>query len=1267
MRRSLALAAVATLCWAVGHGTVSVNYLQERPEPNSDVLSLVQAVTLMQMNHRWLRSSMGVSAWLEDPVLRQRLSELLFERGQDPGQMDSSRVEEMWHSSLKEDMDKIMHNELQKRVNLSQVEALQEDSAEQRHRSLEERKHKGEEKARKRRVKSERRKDLYEEGRRRRLEEALRKRQQREEERKLREAAELQHKRVLRDKMVQEEGRLREAKEAARRAEEERVRWEAAEVAAEQKAAEKRKLEYEAHQSEERAKQTAEEQLKLEAAAKAAEERAKRSAEEQLKLEEAAKAEEEKAKEAVEEQLRLEAAARDAEAKAVAEEAKWEALVEEAKEREELVQQEEQKAEEEAKAKAKEDNRRKAEEEDALKTLEDVIKAEEEAQQKARAKTEEEARVKDARTKAEEEASVKAEAEARAEADGEARGKTEEEEVKAKEEARVKAEEEARAEEDASTRSKQEDTGTVTDTATKGEDAGTVAKDMGAYVKADNGHSSGTDASTAVDGEGGTEAVPSGSSAEELASTNEAEEDAGTKAEEDARDGAKEGISIKAEEEASIKEEDAGTKAELASGAGAELDSSTKGEDAGIKALDIGSKTKGSKVDIASTQVDNTAGIEAKADAGTEAGSGTNAKNYAGSEVSSKTDGKVRIKAEDAGATTEESAVTTEDQPEVKQEGEDAATTNAQEAKDARVKAEEEARVKAEHEFQKLKSEMEAKLRAEAEARLKAEQEAARLKAELDSRLKSELDAKLKAEEAARVKAEEEARRQAAEEARLKAEEDAERAAEAEVKRKAEEAAEAKVADDARQVEEDAKLKDPNTEIKGEDSKLLHNVVKGGNLDLTKVENGFDGRFDDAAEVQQILGAFDEQGHVCVKPEELASSLRQSKQAVLQGLPEWTQRDVPSEVADVIIAFLIQASWEEQLPVLRRTFDRLYLAKDLYLYTVDRERMDMQKVIETLPNPLPQNVVVQPSAHSEYFVWPRVEIVLSGLRTLLSHAYRWDFVIHLSESDYPVHNLNWIRKSLALQRNTNFIQIIPRCQRQGDSGLDFRRDDWYWWTQTDAMASCGSEIEVKQVEGVTFPMDKLENRGFRFAHGAEWMVVTRELVKYALSPQLFHYRKLVGMHVGADEIFWQSLILNIPNFKQTVSQQGWFIRWGHGKTDHSPDTLNEKYEQELLQHRNEFFFMRKVSPADSGKLMDRIDALVQQPDSVPGPVTQKPGEDWSLNTVACPESLQFVEREFDEPLQDLPAPPPPSKSKHWQGTKSRKQLVEAYKWYMQNQ
>mmetsp|Transcript_69527 Transcript_69527/g.197020 ORF Transcript_69527/g.197020 Transcript_69527/m.197020 type:complete len:529 (-) Transcript_69527:111-1697(-) len=388
----------------------------------------------------------------------------------------------------------------------------------------------------------------------------------------------------------------------------------------------------------------------------------------------------------------------------------------------------------------------------------------------------------------------------------------------------------------------------------------------------------------------------------------------------------------------------------------------------------------------------------------------------------------------------------------------------------------------------------------------------------------------------------------------------------------------------------------------------------------------------------------------CVWPDEVKARAQESMKELARGFPVWQEAlEVPKSIPDATIAFLIQVAWKDQLPVMRRAFDILHNPRDIFLYSVDKERLDVDKVLVALPTPLPGNVHVHTTPHADYYLWPRVEIVLDGLRRLLKEQKYWDFAIHLSESDYPLHSVAWIRSALSQQRRSNFVQVFPRCRTSsGGSSLDW--DTWFWWGQNRAVATCDKDAKAQVLKGVSFPMEAMEAAGVRFARGVEWMAITRELVRYALSPQLLHYRKLVGLHLGADEIFWQTLVLNIPLFGQGVSKQGWFLRWGHGKTDHSPDTLNDAYQAEIVRTRDMNFFMRKVGH-ESVQLLDTVDNLIQKEvETHAPPVVPDPNEEWSRGVVACPRVRQF---------EDQPST--------WQGTKSRQQLEDAYKSYMYQQ
>jgi len=69
------------------------------------------------------------------------------------------------------------------------------------------------------------------------------------------------------------------------------------------------------------------------------------------------------------------------------------------------------------------------------------------------------------------------------------------------------------------------------------------------------------------------------------------------------------------------------------------------------------------------------------------------------------------------------------------------------------------------------------------------------------------------------------------------------------------------------------------------------------------------------------------------------------------------------------------------------------------------------------------------ATQGRYFYWPRVQVVLSGIQELLKHD--WDFVIYLSESDYPLHSMAWIPLELGAAAPDKFHKDLPKVRARG--------------------------------------------------------------------------------------------------------------------------------------------------------------------------------------------------------------------------------------------
>jgi hypothetical protein len=393
----------------------------------------------------------------------------------------------------------------------------------------------------------------------------------------------------------------------------------------------------------------------------------------------------------------------------------------------------------------------------------------------------------------------------------------------------------------------------------------------------------------------------------------------------------------------------------------------------------------------------------------------------------------------------------------------------------------------------------------------------------------------------------------------------------------------------------------------------------------------------------------------CILAADLVSTdlVNLTAEAVLrQGLPPFsTFARAPSDGGEVRIAYLVQVSKKDQLHLVKRTFDRLYSPRDTFLYSTDAKSLSGKDVREALAGKnktLPANVQVRESRHAGFFFYPRVAVLLSGVEAIVNQSKDWDVLVHLSESGYPVHHREWIRRALGMYRHTSFIESVPyrlqgpaaattgegaaqrheptadpasqkeaakpalRGAKVGDHTVHHgespgsqptngahskaahskaAHSNWWFWDKKEPVASCGLAA-VPVPKGKAFPLDAMADRGFDFRHGEEWNILTRELCEYVAQPGLADFKMLMSFRWGADEMFWPTLIANIPNFTQKVDPASmWYKRWqGHGSTPHSPDLIQwPHHTPELFDSRPHHFFVRKLRLPESQTTVDWLD------------------------------------------------------------------------------
>lgn len=113
-----------------------------------------------------------------------------------------------------------------------------------------------------------------------------------------------------------------------------------------------------------------------------------------------------------------------------------------------------------------------------------------------------------------------------------------------------------------------------------------------------------------------------------------------------------------------------------------------------------------------------------------------------------------------------------------------------------------------------------------------------------------------------------------------------------------------------------------------------------------------------------------------------------------------------------------------------------------------------------------------------------LEMLMNCMRELLDSDWNWDFVLNLSESDFPIKSIDKLEAFLAANRNKNFVKSHGReaqrfIQKQG---LDktFVECDTHMWRIGDRGLPSGIQIDG----------------------GSDWVCLSRDFVDYVTDEQL---------------------------------------------------------------------------------------------------------------------------------------------------------------------
>ncbi|XP_074594181.1 xylosyltransferase oxt isoform X2 [Brevipalpus obovatus] len=230
------------------------------------------------------------------------------------------------------------------------------------------------------------------------------------------------------------------------------------------------------------------------------------------------------------------------------------------------------------------------------------------------------------------------------------------------------------------------------------------------------------------------------------------------------------------------------------------------------------------------------------------------------------------------------------------------------------------------------------------------------------------------------------------------------------------------------------------------------------------------------------------------------------------------------------IAFILSLN-NRSLRQILRLFSRIYDSKHFYLIHVDKRR---NYLFHELKEHLKGFSNVYFSKNRMSTIWGGfsfLEMLIESMKELLKLS-GWDFVINLSESDYPVKPLRRLEQFLGLYKRYNFVRATSQNLKKfvSKQGLDrtfYQCEDRVW-----------------RLGPRTIP------RGLKISGGSDWFCLTREFCEYVShgdDAMLREVRTLFKYSLLASESFFHTVLQNSHFCDSIVDNNLRLVNWKREK------------------------------------------------------------------------------------------------------------------------
>ncbi|XP_013172151.1 PREDICTED: xylosyltransferase oxt [Papilio xuthus] len=291
----------------------------------------------------------------------------------------------------------------------------------------------------------------------------------------------------------------------------------------------------------------------------------------------------------------------------------------------------------------------------------------------------------------------------------------------------------------------------------------------------------------------------------------------------------------------------------------------------------------------------------------------------------------------------------------------------------------------------------------------------------------------------------------------------------------------------------------------------------------------------------------------------------------------------------VRIVFLLTLNGRA-LRQVHRLINVLYRSHHYFYIHVDKRQDYMHRKLSALEKKF-QNVRLAPNRYAT--IWggaSLLKMLLSSMKDFMSLGWQWDYVINLSESDFPIKSLEDLETFLSVNKGLNFVKSHGREVQRfiKKQGLDktFIECETHMWRVGERKLPQGIIIDG----------------------GSDWIALSPEFVSYVVGK---HDELLSGLHVIFQhtllpaESFFHTVLrnsifcntyvdnnLHVTNWKRKLGckcQYKHVVDWCGCSPN---DFRTEDWPRIQNTLNRQLFFARKFEPVINQEVITRVEQLI---------------------------------------------------------------------------